>query len=201
MFIGKYNKSVILTYIGIAFAIAGVYVAFVFQSARYALLCLVVAGICDLFDGVVARKIKRTEKEKEFGVQIDSLADMINFVFLPISICFALGMNSYYHLALYIFYALAALIRLAYFNITVESFTTHFIGLPTTYVALILPIVWILSLFISKEMFNIIFSITMLVIGLLFILNVRIVKPKGIFYIIFPLLAIIQLFVLIFVGV
>ncbi len=79
MFIGKYNISVILTYIGVAFAFSGIAAAFGEKFAA-AMIFLAAAGICDLFDGVIARKCKRDEAEKEFGVQIDSLADVIGFL-------------------------------------------------------------------------------------------------------------------------
>ena len=74
MFIGKYNKSVILTYIGVAFAFSGMAFA-LYERLPAAMLCLIAAGICDLFDGAAARRCKRDETAKEFGVQIDSLAD------------------------------------------------------------------------------------------------------------------------------
>ena len=47
-----------------------------------------------MFDGKVARMCKRTEEEKQFGIQIDSLADTINFIALPVVIMLSLGMNS-----------------------------------------------------------------------------------------------------------
>ena len=64
MFIGKWNKSVILTYLGMAVAVAGIFLSFTGIDVKYAFVCLMVAGICDLFDGAVARKCKRTEEEK-----------------------------------------------------------------------------------------------------------------------------------------
>ena len=76
MIIGYYNKSVILTFVGILISIFGMLNV---ANTDIALTCLILAGICDLFDGVVARKCKRTDKEKAFGVQIDSLADVISF--------------------------------------------------------------------------------------------------------------------------
>ena len=46
-----------------------------------------VSGILDAFDGRVARTKKdRNEFEKNFGIQIDSLADLICFGILPVSI-------------------------------------------------------------------------------------------------------------------
>ena len=63
MFIGKWNKSVILTYVGLMFAVAGIFLAFTTDKITYSYSCLMMAGICDLFDGMVARKCKRTEEE------------------------------------------------------------------------------------------------------------------------------------------
>ena len=48
-----------------------------------AYLSLLISGICDMFDGKVARKCKRNKKEKMFGIEIDSLADTVNFLLLP----------------------------------------------------------------------------------------------------------------------
>ena len=64
MFIGKYNKSVIITYTGVIAAVIGCYLAIVKAAPRYAVLCLIIAGLCDLFDGVFARMCKRNEEEK-----------------------------------------------------------------------------------------------------------------------------------------
>ena len=60
---------------GAAFALLAVYA--IIHSARLAMMAFIVSGICDLFDGVVARRMKRTESQKRFGIEIDSLCDMI----------------------------------------------------------------------------------------------------------------------------
>ena len=78
LFIGEYDKSVILTYMGAAFALLAVY-AIIQSQLRLAMMAFIVSGICDLFDGVVARRMKRTESQKRFGIEIDSLCDMISF--------------------------------------------------------------------------------------------------------------------------
>ena len=38
-----------------------------FIQLRLAMMAFIVSGICDLFDGVVARRMKRTESQKRFG--------------------------------------------------------------------------------------------------------------------------------------
>jgi Phosphatidylserine synthase len=204
MLIGKYNKSVIVTYLGVITAILGVYFAFGAQM-KFAFVCLIVSGVCDLFDGMVARKIKRTDEEKLFGIEIDSLADMVNFIMLPLVIAFALGLNTWYHLFIYCLYTLAAITRLGYFNIgasenNMEVPVSYYSGLPVTYAALILPLVWLVSFVVASSIFQIIYSVAMLLIALLFVLNIKISKPRGLMYVLLALLAIIVSTIIIIFG-
>ena len=69
--IGKWNKSVILTYIGLTISVLGIMLVLFDVDLKYVMICLIVAGICDLFDGTVARRCKRTKEEKEFGIELD----------------------------------------------------------------------------------------------------------------------------------
>ena len=49
-------------------------------------MCLAISGLCDMFDGKIARtKKNRTEVEKRFGIQIDSLSDIVCFGVLGVS--------------------------------------------------------------------------------------------------------------------
>ena len=83
--LGKWNKSVILSYIGLSFSVLGVFLIFKGLDTKYSIVCFMYAGICDLFDGTVARRCKRTKEEKKFGIELDSLIDVFNFVAFPIS--------------------------------------------------------------------------------------------------------------------
>jgi len=204
MFIGKYNKSVIVTYIGVVFSILGIYNA-INNNIRFGMMFLIFAGICDLFDGKYARLHKRTKEEKAFGVQIDSLADMINFVATPIVLALCLGLNNWYHLVLYSFYALAGITRLGYFNIQADSEADSTIkfykGLPVTYAALIFPVSWMFSRWLQPNVFRAFYALTTLIVAILFICDIRIKKPKGIAYLFFICLAIILTAFIIFRGV
>ena len=67
-FIGFYNYTVILTYISFISGIIGMKLAFEGRTGM-AICCLMVSGVCDMFDGVVARtKKNRTADEKNFGI-------------------------------------------------------------------------------------------------------------------------------------
>ena len=120
MFIGKYNKTLILTYLGVASALIGM--NFALQGDfKTTMICMVIAGVCDLFDGKVARMCKRTVEEKQFGIQIDSLADMVGFVVFPVVIGYSLGLNNWYNILAYVLLVLAGITRLGFFNITVAE--------------------------------------------------------------------------------
>lgn len=68
-FIGYYNYTVILTYISLFCSIAGMLFT-VNGWYKMAVLCLALSGLCDMFDGKIARrKTDRTDDEKCFGIQ------------------------------------------------------------------------------------------------------------------------------------
>lgn len=201
VFIGKYNKSVILTYIGITIAVCGIIFSFLGNISN-AMICLIFSGICDLFDGKIARLCKRDEQEKEFGKQIDSLADVFLFLALP---C-VLGVELLKALPLYfnsvfVIYVICGVIRLAWFNILASSdeHVKYFIGMPVAYIALVLPIIYSVGL-IFKFNLSLVYFFIYLLFAILFIINVKISKPKGIWYIIFFILAIIVTIVIKMVG-
>ncbi|MBR2523480.1 MAG: CDP-alcohol phosphatidyltransferase family protein [Clostridiales bacterium] len=202
MIIGKWNRSVILTYIGMVSAIFGIYFALGMQNINYAFCCLMLSGICDLFDGAVARKVKRTDEEKAFGVELDSLVDVISFIVLPIVLFCAIGFVSVYHFILYSFYAIAGIARLAYFNIDTadtQGPVKYYTGLPVTYVALIFPVIYLIRGFISGNIFAAIYPATMALIAVFEVIRIKVIKPRGIAYVFFGLLAIAMLVIYLFV--
>ena len=203
MFLGKYNKSIILTFIGVGLSVMGIYFSFT-DNIRYAMLCLAVSGVCDLFDGMVARMCRRNEEEKLFGMEIDSLADMMNFVALPIAVCCGMGLTKWYNLMIYIVYTLAAIERLGYFNIGArelgaETPVKFYTGLPVTFAALIFTTFWLLSFSLEPGTFSIVYSLLMLITALLYVLKIKVPKPRGKAYVILGLLAILVCCAIIFV--
>lgn len=138
--------------------------------------------LCDTFDGKVARSKKdRTTQMKKFGIQIDSLSDLIAFGILPACIGIAMlryimyipdlsGFTKYilthYNLqaqivltAIAVLYVLAAMIRLAYFNVMEEedqnrdeSGAKIYTGLPVTSAALIFPAVLLVHLLVRVDL-------------------------------------------------
>lgn len=187
MIIGYYSKSVFITYLGVISATIGMYFAFN-HKITYALICLIISGICDAFDGKVARKCKRSNNEKSFGIQIDSLADMVSFIFLPITIFYGLGYTAWYNIIIFALFTLGGVIRLGYFNVVADEHksgpVTYYSGLPVTASAIAYPLIYLCSNFISLAEFKILYSTSMLFIALLYVLNFRLKKPdKKVIYV------------------
>ncbi len=184
--IGIYNYTVILTYMSVASSTIGL-VLVLNGHPVWAVFCLALAGLFDMFDGKVARSKKdRTSDEKMFGVQIDSLCDVISFGFYPAIFAYIVGARSYISIAIMIFYALAAVIRLAFFNVleinrqmTENTATKFYHGLPVTSIAVILPIVYMLHSTLTDHVFNMVLSATLLVTGIAFIVDFKLRKPNN----------------------
>lgn len=157
--LGYYNYTVVLTYIGMLFGFMGI--TFGMEGKmKETLLCLLLAGVCDMFDGAIASTRERTRSEKRFGIQIDSLSDLICFGLLPALVFYGLNGRSSLGFLAGGFYVLCALIRLAYFNIMEEErqdteagSRRTYLGLPVTTIALILPLGYLIqtSFFPGKE--------------------------------------------------
>lgn len=183
--LGFYDYTVILTYLSVVSSVVGMCCA-VGEKYTIAIVCLLISGLCDMFDGMVARtKKNRTEMEAKNGIQLDSLADVVCFGMFPALIGFCLGREYKFSWLFCItggFYVLCAIIRLAYFNVTeemrqkqTEGKRKFYEGLPVTSAALFIP-----ALFCTKnllgERFVFVYAIVLILIGICFITNFKVKK-------------------------
>lgn len=191
--LGVYNYTVILTYLGMFSSFLGM--NFVFNgNLKAALLCLMISGVMDMFDGKVAStKKNRTDFEKMFGIQIDSLADLICYGVLAALIVMHFSVDKETTstitkiavVGICGLYVLCALIRLSYFNVDEaqrQSNTTEcrheYKGLPVTSAAIILPALYIVLSRIN-QITGIWASLLLAVMGLAFISPFKITKPHA----------------------
>ena len=205
--IGFYDYTVLLTYLSLISSTLGIVVCLHgIGHPFFGVFFLLFSGLCDAFDGRVARaKKNRTQMEKNFGIQIDSLADLVAFGVLPGCIGIAMLRVSVrfsdvpqlktqgpdekmviYPIILtliMLIYVLCAMIRLAYFNVTEEErmkteggTRKSYIGLPVTSAALIFPTVTLLQ-FMTQTDLTILYFGVMMVAALLFVSKIRVPKP------------------------
>lgn len=182
--IGFYDYTVVATYLSLLFGLYGIFSAAA-GDLLAASVCLLLSGLLDAFDGRIARtKKNRSDAQKRFGIQIDSLNDVVCFGVLPAAIGAALGEGQTWLLATMSFFALAALIRLAYFNVMEEERQSktdekrhEYLGVPVTASALVAPLALILTQTLGRAAPAAVYAAFLGVLGVLYIAPVRIKKP------------------------
>ncbi|MBR2764596.1 MAG: CDP-alcohol phosphatidyltransferase family protein [Blautia sp.] len=211
--IGFYDYTVILTYLSLISGMTGVLICLHgFGHPFIGVFFLMFSGLCDTFDGKVARTKKdRTPAQTAYGIQIDSLADLVAFGVLPP--CIGISMlrvstrftdsphirltgesdqRILYPIILFaiaVIYVLAAMIRLAYFNVleeerqkVEEGNRKYYLGLPVTSAALIFPTVMLIQ-YITRADITLLYFGALLITAFLFVLKFKVGKPqlRGIF--------------------
>ena len=183
-FIGVYDYTVILTFMSMVSAVTGMTLA---SGGRYtaAVLCLLLSGLCDAFDGTVARTKKdRTEDEKAFGIQLDSLCDVVSFGVFPAMLCYHLGMQGILGRIILTIYCVCGVMRLAYFNVleakrqqVEEGGGKSFRGIPITSAAIIIPVTYCFRFLLKGNAFVAVLHIVLTLMAFLFVLDFRVPKP------------------------
>ena len=183
--LGFYDYTVILTYLSLVISVFGMTRALE-GDFRVAILCLALSGLCDMFDGKIARTKKdRTEDEKKFGIQIDSLCDVVCFGVFPIMICYCLGMKGKVSVIILALYGVASVIRLGFFNVMEEKRQSetgetreYYQGLPITSMAIILPFIYLIRRYWGEH-FIMAINVAVVVVGVLFISDIKVKKPHN----------------------
>ena len=204
LLIGCFNNSVILTYVGLASSVCGM-ISIINGNSKYAMILMIVSGLCDLFDGTVARKCKRNNIQKEFGIQIDSLIDVVSFLIFPIILCLHHSYFTPIAIAVSVVYTVCGVTRLAWFNMytEVDKNTVYYTGLPVTFISIIIPIWYTICTLIEQSIFylhnQIILWAILIVMAALFVLDIPIKKPKGLSLVVILLITLITLLTIIFI--
>jgi len=180
--LGFYNYTVILTYLGALSALTGSFLA-ITGHIKLSVIMLLAAGFCDMLDGWVAKTLERTQDEKRFGIQIDSLSDMVSFGVLPAVVVYCSGGQHMWQIVLVCAYTLAALIRLAYFNVLEEERQKeetgrrkYYRGLPVTTIAISFPLLYCFRKLLGS-FFPSAGAILLAVSAFLFLLDFPLKKP------------------------
>ena len=202
--IGYWNYTVYATY---ASALSALFGFMLCLSGRplAAVVCLLLSAGLDMIDGRIARtKTDRSRDEKRFGVQLDSLADLLAFGALPalifVSECrLATGRLGLFPALLGALFALCCLIRLAFFNVRSASSTASsdartrqrsaaaeedsdrgkldFKGLPAPSIALPLALIYCFKPGMGAKGFLWLFALLLLLVGAAYITPFTLKKP------------------------
>lgn len=132
------------------------------------------AALLDALDGKVARI---TNSSSKFGVEYDSLADVVSFGVAPSVLIYQYYFDKLEMIGLLLSFAplLFGSIRLARFNVQLSGFTkTHFSGLPIPAAAItIISYILFMETYLPGERYPHIFIPLTLIVSLLMVTNVR----------------------------
>lgn len=187
-------SSLALAVTCMVFAMAG--------QLHWAVVALICSGFCDIFDGVVARRLTRDDQQKAFGHAMDSLVDACAFGMAPAVLLYASGFDSLYSLPLLLMLPICVVWRLALFSVVdmpTSNGRSTFCGLPCTYVALALPLVYVAALWFPAVLQPGLVGMTLgLVLAMGSTKQVR--KPSMKAYAFFALLGVVAIGLLIWKG-
>ncbi len=197
--IGFYDYTVVLTYAGMLFAFTGIMDA-IRQNFSGSIVCLMIAGLCDMFDGAVASTKDRNRFEKHFGIEIDSMCDLISFGVLPGVFVFMITGMSRVAGYLSAFYVLCALIRLAYYNVqelerqkTSGGCRECFLGVPVTTIAMLLPLIYLIMDRLGRTGTTV-YLVMAAVVAVGFVSGIEVKKPQKVGKIVLLVIGLAELF-------
>jgi archaetidylserine synthase len=141
---------------GLLCAVLGIYYA-ILGKFPVAIIGVLWAVVFDWADGIIARKITgRTDHQRAFGGQLDSLIDIVSFGLFPAIFLLSYGKFSPWFLPGAFLMLAASAIRLSYFNIFGLNDDKTYIGLALDNNVLILAFVFLFESFINHTVFSII---------------------------------------------
>jgi CDP-diacylglycerol---serine O-phosphatidyltransferase len=172
-----FNLANLFTMVNIASGLIAVY--FISQHHFFnAVVFAWIGGAFDIFDGKIARKYGLSN---EFGIQLDSFADFLSFVLVPVFLIFEAvyadreGFMLLLAAVVSIYYVISGLRRLIQFNIHAEegAVSKYFTGVPTPLGAILLWLVYLTNAYGFTAPFVV--MLAMVLIG--WLLNSRVKVP------------------------
>ena len=167
---------------GLLCAVLAIYYALlgIFPAA---MIGLIWAVFFDWSDGIIARRLKgRTDKQREFGGQLDSLIDIVSF-----SICPAIILLSYGHFSpwflpgAFIIVATGAL-RLSYFNVFGLVGKSTYMGLALDNNIIALTCVFLFNGMVDQTIFTVALYLLLMALAALNVAPIRTPKFDGRWY-------------------
>ena len=161
--------------LAIYFAVLGIFPA--------AMIGLIWAVFFDWSDGIVARRMKdRTESQRLFGAQLDSLIDMVSFGVCPAVVLLSYGNFSPWFVPGAFFIVAAGALRLSYFNVFGLVSESTYEGLALDNNSILLTLFFVFDGLISSSAFATILYVALVALAILNVAPIRTPKLSGAWY-------------------
>ena len=133
-----------------------------------AVICLLWATLFDYCDGIIARRMKnRPDAFGRFGVELDSLIDMVSYAAAPVIFLLSLSRFSLWLLPVLFFILASTALRLSFFNIFGLMENKTYIGLSLDHNILVFAFVFLFRDLFSPAVFLFILSFVFVGLSLL----------------------------------
>ncbi len=182
--IGVYDYTVVLTYISLVITLVGISLA-IEGSFRSAVFCLALSGLCDMFDGKIARSKKESYRPGKDVWCADRFSVRLR-LFWRVSGNDLLSDGSAWSTWLVLYRILYNLWSdpTGIFNVLEierqqnEDGANHYYhGLPITTVAIVLPLIFVVQMVLNNTTFLVLLHVMLLTVGTLFVVDFKLRKP------------------------
>ena len=164
---------------GLLCAVLGIYFSIV-GNFPVAIIGVLWAILFDWTDGIIARQITgRTDHQRAFGGQLDSLIDIISFGIFPAVFLLSYGKFSPWFLPGVFLIVAASAIRLSYFNIFGLIDDKTYMGLALDNNVIILAFVFLFEGLVNHTVFSIILYVLLVVLPVFNVAPIRTPKFAG----------------------
>ncbi len=172
--------------VGLLCAVLGLYFA-VLKNFPAAIMGMIWAVLFDWGDGIIARKIKgRTDDQRAFGGQLDSLIDMVSFGICPAVFLLSYGNFSPWFLPGAFVIVATSAIRLSYFNVFGLVDNSTYMGIALDNNVIIFAFIFLFEGFFNPTVFSVIIYVMFLGMAVFNMAPVRTPKFSGKwFYVLF----------------
>ncbi|MCD6388092.1 MAG: CDP-alcohol phosphatidyltransferase family protein [Desulfobulbaceae bacterium] len=167
---------------GLLCAVLAIYYAVlgIFPAAMIGLIWTV---FFDWTDGIIARHLKgRSDKQGEFGVQLDSLIDIVSFGICPAIVLLSYGHFSLWFLPGAFIIVATGVLRLSYFNVFGLVEESTYMGLALDNNIIVLTGVFLFAGLVGQSVFTVVLYILLMALAAFNVAPVKTPKFAGRWY-------------------
>lgn len=180
---------------GLLSALLGIYFA-ILQNFPAAITGMIWAVLFDWGDGIIARNINgRTDKQKDFGGQLDSLIDMASFGVCPAVLLLSYGNFSPWFIPGAFVIVATSAIRLSYFNVFGLVDSSTYMGLALDNNVIIFSFIFMFEGFFNHTLFSVMIYVMFLALAAFNLAPVRTPKFTGRWFYVLILYTVILTFI------
>ncbi|MGX7109420.1 CDP-alcohol phosphatidyltransferase family protein [Facklamia miroungae] len=201
--LGDLHQSNLVILVQLVFSIVGLGFAYI-GAVEYGLISMMIAAILNEYSVDISEQFDQTDAQLAFSTEFEVLADFLSFGMIPVGLLLTTTRGGILGIVTIAIYLTAVSIRLAHFNRPLEFQTYQmdddlfYLGLPLISVAVIFPILYLLSYILAPSIFSVLVIIIMLGLAVGYVIAKPIprLKKEWMTYLIFGVIFMILMYIL-----